>query len=299
MRRSKSISLVLVASVSAVALAGCDDTPPDTQPLGEFFNDKAACVAAYQTEDYGNKTADEANTICSKAEEDAKEEHAKTAPKFASREECEQQFGPAACVPAPSQQTAQTPAANTNTAQTGSNASPGTTTVIHERDSGGGGNSFMPFMLGYMLGGIGNNGARTVTPTYYGPGSYKEQDRDRREIYTGGSSGGGAAASSGGRPIGYVYKPAVPAVPSASGVATPPRSVVISPSRSTGGLPTPSSISNSLKSSTAISTRGGFGSSLGSPSSIGSRGSYGSPSAISSSARGGFGGTGASFSAGS
>lgn len=306
MRRTKHISLAIVASVSATALAACDQTPPDTQVMGDFFTSKAECLAA--VDENGNKRFDQ--ETCDKAEEDAKEEFAKTAPKFSTREDCEKEFGPEACVPAPKKDVAD---AAPSTAQTGSNASPGTggtTTVVHEhRDSGG--NSFMPFMLGYMLGNAGNGGGRTVTPTYYGPGSYRDNNRDNRPVYT---SSGGTVVGSGGkpatpapistsgkipssvtanlppsapRPIGYVARGGFGS--SGASTAAPPRSVLVAPSRSTGGMPSPSSISSTLRSSTSIST----------PSSFGSRGSSFGGASIGSSARGGFGGTGAGFSAGS
>jgi uncharacterized protein YgiB involved in biofilm formation len=272
--------------------------------MGDFFTSKAECLAA--VDESGNKRFD-AET-CDKAEDDAKAEFAKTAPKFSTREECEKEFGPEACTPAPQTKTAEVPAT-----VPGSNTTPapggGTTTVVHEHRDSGGSNSFMPFMLGYMLGNAGGGGGRTVTPTYYGPGSYREGDRDRRPVYT---SSGGTVVGSGGapatpsristsgpipssvtantppsapRPIGYVARGGFGS--SGASTAAPPRSVLVAPSRSTGGMPTPSSISSSLKSSTAISS--GFGRSSG---------SFGG-SSIGSSSRGGFGGTGASFSAGS
>lgn len=273
MRRSRQISLVLVATVSATALGACDGTPPDTQVMGEFFKDTAECVAAYQTEEHGSKTQTESEAICKQADDEAKAEHAKTAPKFSTRADCEKEFGPEACVSAPQQQAATTPAA------------PGAPAPQQQAASSGGGiqESFMPFMLGYMLGGSGSS--RQVTPTYYGPGSYREPDRDRRQVYTGGSAGG-AATGAAPRPIGYVYRPP----PSIPGSIRVPSASVVSPSRSTGGVPTPSSISNSMRSSTSLGSSSSFGRS--------SFGGGSSSSISSSSARGGFGSTGGGFSSG-
>ncbi len=131
MKRSKSIQLVLLGSVSVVALAGCggNEQAADRQ----VFQDEQACARE-------NDAA-----ACADALQAARAEHAQTAPAFTSRESCEAKFGAANCaatdaVPS-AQQLAQGdgPAA----AQAAANG---------EQTAHGGMGFFMPMLLGYTMG---------------------------------------------------------------------------------------------------------------------------------------------------
>lgn len=171
MKRSSKISLVLVASVSAVALAGCepatDTTPaqPDLQVTSAVYANVTECVDAKAKEATPAGQAptqavkDLAKEACLTAEKTAKTNFANTAPSYSSRAACEEQYGPAACAPRSNY------SGNSN-------------------DS----NVFMPLMVGYMLGSMNNS-----TPLYYGAGSWRDRDHDR-PIYAGGYNS---------RPVGY------------------------------------------------------------------------------------------------
>lgn len=224
-RRSKQITLLLMAG-SAITLTACGETA-DAEVVGDFFTNKAECAAVYSQAE------------CDKAEKDALNEHAKNAPKFATREQCEAEFGPEACQPTP---TYGQPTPTTQTAQAG------------------GGSSFMPFMMGYMLGNIGNGVASS--PVYYAPGSFRMADRNQRPLY---SSGGyaGVTPRSGGKPVGFTApRTSVPV--STSGRSSVSRTAIVSPSVRTGGVPSSSSIARATsgvsRAAVSTSSRGGFGS---------------------------------------
>lgn len=121
MKRSKSIRLVLMGSLSAVALSACDGSDP---VAGQFFQDEAQCA---KTNDAG---------ACRQALADARAEHQRTAPAFTSRESCEAQFGKDNCAAAEQKPSPE------QVAKGG-----GTPPAV---SSGGG--YFMPMLLGYTMG---------------------------------------------------------------------------------------------------------------------------------------------------
>jgi uncharacterized protein YgiB involved in biofilm formation len=90
MKRSASVSLVLMASVSAMAaLSACGEAPADSKPdNGGTFANKAECVAVYDQE------------TCDAADKLARQEHVQNAPKFNDRASCVAQFGADMCRPA-------------------------------------------------------------------------------------------------------------------------------------------------------------------------------------------------------
>lgn len=201
---------------------------------------------------------------CDAAEKLAQAEHAKNAPKYGTREACILEYGPDMCQPA--------------------------SAYSHNSND----SFFVPMMLGYMLGSANSYPA----PLYYGPGSYREQQRR--------GAGYSAPIYSSGR--GYSNKTAIGSAP-----------YVKSPAPTTKG---------SLKGTTSLTPpavqRGGFGSSFKptnqfkatyaskNPDSFGRSGynkstgtsysskSYSSSSRSSSSSvsRGGFGSSGRSFGGG-
>jgi uncharacterized protein YgiB involved in biofilm formation len=135
MKRSRSINLVLIGSVSLLALAACDQS--DVLSENSFYKDEAACAA--------KNNAD----ACRQALADARQEHLKTAPYFANREECEAQFGESNCM---NSKELQVPSANAqpSTSPTGT---PSATPNSQTASTGGG--WFMPVMMGYMMGRMG------------------------------------------------------------------------------------------------------------------------------------------------
>ena len=141
-KRSRQITLVLLAS-SSLALAACKDEK-NQQYAGiedALFKDRAACEAVYPADD------------CAKNELFATEEHIKTAPKYANREECEAAHGAEACTPVPQQAKPSAPSVASNGTSAPASGSSGTS------------NSFMPFMLGYMMG----NTMSRPAPVYAAP----------------------------------------------------------------------------------------------------------------------------------
>lgn len=141
-KRSRQITLVLLASTS-LALAACKDEQ-NQQYAGiedALFKDRAACEAVYPADD------------CAKNELFATEEHIKTAPKYANREECEAAHGAEACTPVPQQAKPSAPSVASNGTSAPASAHAGTS------------NSFMPFMLGYMMG----NTMSRPAPVYAAP----------------------------------------------------------------------------------------------------------------------------------
>ena len=118
MKRSRQIRLVLLGGASAVALAACDQAQ-DLPKDAKFFSDQAQCEAETK------------GTDCKKAFEESRDAHVKTAPRFETLQECQAKFGDDNC-------TSATPSGQQTAA-------------------GSSGGFFMPLMMGYMLGKIGNN----------------------------------------------------------------------------------------------------------------------------------------------
>jgi uncharacterized protein YgiB involved in biofilm formation len=120
MKRSKTITLTLLTG-TALIVTGCQED----EAKSSFFKDSAACVQELKD-----------SAACDDAQKDALAQHLQSAPKFTSKEECEQKFGAENCVQPPNQQQ-----------QTNSGAN-----VSH------GGGFFMPMMMGYMMGKMGGGG---------------------------------------------------------------------------------------------------------------------------------------------
>lgn len=88
MKRSSRISLVMLTSISALAVSGCDDVPQSPPDPGGTFSNQAECVAVYDKD------------TCEAAEKLALAEHNQNAPKT-TREQCIADYGADMCQPAP------------------------------------------------------------------------------------------------------------------------------------------------------------------------------------------------------
>ncbi|BBK34605.1 uncharacterized protein YgiB involved in biofilm formation [Stella humosa] len=163
MKRSRSIRLALLGTVGLVGLAGCDDTPVASE--GQFFRDASEC----------RKVLDAAS--CESQFAAAKQEHVKSAPKFANKEQCEAQFGVGNCG---TPEAIQGPTAGATTPATGTPAA-GAAAPQQTAQSGGSG-FFMPLMLGYLGGQMMSRMGQQPQPVY----------RDAKNTaYAGGSAGAG------------------------------------------------------------------------------------------------------------
>ncbi|MDF3608408.1 DUF1190 domain-containing protein [Paracoccus sp. DMF-8] len=119
-KRSRHVALVLAGS-AVMALAACEDDRVDAQS----FPDLASCVAAAQENSLWFTEAD-----CRSNFANAAQEYLETAPRYESKELCEQEHGVGKCEGDPTQ-----------TAQ-----------------NSGGGFSFMPMLMGFMLGSMMSRG---------------------------------------------------------------------------------------------------------------------------------------------
>lgn len=159
MKRSRSIRLALLGTVGLVGLAGCDDTPVASE--GQFFRDAGEC----------RKVLDAAT--CDSQFAAAQKEHVRTAPKFASKEQCEAQFGAANCTTAPAPDGAAAQGTGTGTAASG--------TTGQQTAQSSSGSFFMPLMLGYLGGQLMSRMGQPAQPVY--------RDAQNR-AYSGGAAGG-------------------------------------------------------------------------------------------------------------
>lgn len=125
-KRSKTVAMAIVGA-AAFALAGCREEEVDAQA----FPDVESCHAAAQG---GQLTVDQ----CDQAFAEAQKLHVETAPRYDSREVCEEQHGAGAC--------------GSEVAQTG----------------GGSGGIFMPLLTGYLIGSLlsGRAGMAGAQPMY-------------------------------------------------------------------------------------------------------------------------------------
>ena len=122
-KRSKTARLIMMVPAAGLVLAGCGEKPVEVQ----VFNSPDECAAYY------NPPAE-----CKAAFDDAKALHPQVAPRYASKQECETDFGAGQCENAPV-----LAANNTEPAAQQSQQSSG---------------FFMPMMMGYMMGQMLNRG---------------------------------------------------------------------------------------------------------------------------------------------
>ncbi len=122
-KRSKTARLIMMVPAAGMVLAGCGEKPVEVQ----VYNTPEECAAFY------NPPAE-----CQAAFAQASALHPQVAPRYASKQECETDFGSGQCENAP------VLAAN-NTEQ-----------VTQQQQSSG---FFMPMMMGFMAGQMLNRGS--------------------------------------------------------------------------------------------------------------------------------------------
>jgi len=138
MKRSSAIRLVLMGS-AAFALAACEEKVE----VG-VFETVEQCMVSGQ---YGEGA-------CRTAVEAAQREHIATAPRFASQQACEASFG--ACGPSPEASLTQ---------------GQGQPASAPQQSASGGGMSFMPLFMGYMMGRAMSGNGMFSQPLYRQPGT--------------------------------------------------------------------------------------------------------------------------------
>jgi uncharacterized protein YgiB involved in biofilm formation len=154
MKRSQAITLGLMGAglTAAVALT--------------FFDDDSVSAAAYES--VQQCTADgRPREACERAFAEANDEHRKSAPHYAKREDCEVEFGASACSALP--------------------GAPGSSA----------GSFFVPAMAGFLLANALNSGY--AAQPLYRPCADANDPRCRGSSFTGGGGGGGYSGGSGGR----------------------------------------------------------------------------------------------------
>ena len=143
-KRSRHVALFLAGS-AIMALSACEDDKVDAQA----FPDLQSCITAAQNDGLWF-TEDDCRAQFAAAEQ----EHLETAPRYESRELCEQEHGAGACGADP----AATAAADPNAPAAGQQ---------------GGGFSFMPLLVGYMMGSMLSRGGGIFSqPMVRTPGGY-------------------------------------------------------------------------------------------------------------------------------
>ena len=233
MRASRSITLTLLAAVSATSLTACDEDPtirqaraPVPEPVApvdpgadQMFRDEASCAAQVGPE-VGPTETDAA--ACAEGAKQAQEEHGRTAPRFPGREACE--ASGSECVEDP--------------------ARPGL---------------FLPVMAGFLLGRLVTSGPRAI-PLYAGPNPGPDCRANPQAAGCRTGSGGGVGGASyyyGGR--GYY----------GSAAAAPGGAVPISrPANVAPAFSAPSALGRTPSVSTV--SRGGFGGSASAHAGAGS-----------------------------
>ena len=139
MKRSSSLRLVLMGG-AALTLGACDN-PVE---VGIFETVEQCTVMGYS------------QSNCESAIADARKEHVKSAPKYASRADCEAEFG--RCEPGPT--ASQQPPQGPQNPQ-GPQGTPG-----GEQSAFGGGSFFMPLLAGYMMGQMMGGNRYSGQPLY-------------------------------------------------------------------------------------------------------------------------------------
>lgn len=138
-KRSRRVGLVL-AGTAVLALAACEDDKVDAQA----FPDLQSCISAAQKDGLWFTQED-----CRAQFAAAEQTHMETAPRYESRELCEQEHGVGAC---------------------GADPAAGDPAV---QQQGGGGFSFMPLLVGYMMGSMLSRGGGIFSqPMVRTPGGY-------------------------------------------------------------------------------------------------------------------------------
>ena len=134
-KRSKTARLIMMVPAAGLVLAGCGEKPVEVQ----VFNTPDECAAYY------NPPAE-----CKAAFAEAQALHPQVAPRYASKQECETDFGSGQCESAPVLAANNTPATNN-----GEQSQP------QSQQSSG---FFMPMMMGFMAGQMLNRSGMAGAP---------------------------------------------------------------------------------------------------------------------------------------
>lgn len=137
MRRSRAIKLLLLSSAGALTLTACDDV--DSLTKQGFVGDEKQCASVHNPDE------------CRQALVDARIEHARTAPAFTSKVECEGQFGVGNCeTQVASASSSSSPSGVRSTS--GSDATKAPAQQPGGEQSFGGTGMFVPMLMGFMMG---------------------------------------------------------------------------------------------------------------------------------------------------
>jgi len=139
MKRSASLRLVLMGS-AALTLSACDEAVE----VGVFETVDQCQVMGYS------------QSACETAIQAAAREHLQSAPRYATKAECEAEFG-----------RCETPVQAASDTPPGSGQNPSQTPGDVAQNQGGGfGSFFMPMMAGYMIGNMMGNRGAMAQPLY-------------------------------------------------------------------------------------------------------------------------------------
>lgn len=144
-KRSRRVALVLVGTAS-LALAACKDEQVDAQS----FPDLQSCIAAARENSLWFTEGD-----CNANFAAAQAEYAETAPRYESKELCEQEHGAGNCG-------GDTAAAAGDTAPAAGDPTQAAGDQVAQQSGGGMGSIFMPLLMGYMMGSMLSGGSRSV-----------------------------------------------------------------------------------------------------------------------------------------
>lgn len=129
-RKPQAIRLALLGTVGLIGLAACEENDPLAGH--DVLRSQAECASRPDPD------------ACRTALADARAQHVQTAPRFATRQECEDQFGAANCG------TPDQVLAGNDTFSAAQPAGDPAQPAPQQQASGGG--VFMPLLMGYMMG---------------------------------------------------------------------------------------------------------------------------------------------------
>jgi uncharacterized protein YgiB involved in biofilm formation len=187
MKRSASLRLVLMGS-AAFTLSACDESVE----VGVFETVEQCQVMGYS------------ESACETAIQTAAREHLQSAPRYATKADCEAEFGRCET---PAQAAGDTPPGSGTTDQT-----PG---QVAQNQGGGFGSFFMPMMAGYMIGNMMGNRGAMAQPLYRPVGETAR--RAGGGFFTGGGTRVAAASGLARMPQSVFTSPRAPATTLARG----------------------------------------------------------------------------------
>lgn len=184
-KRSRHVALML-AGAAVLTLAACEDDKVDAQA----FPDLDSCIAAAQKDGLWFTAEDCRNQFASAAQT-----HLETAPRYESRELCEQEHGAGACGSDP---------AATAPVAAGDPAAAADPAAAQQQQ--GGGFSFMPLLVGYMMGSmLSRGGGMFSQPLVKTPAGYSTPSGN--QSFASNSGGGKVSATTFNRAPSTIGKP--------------------------------------------------------------------------------------------